>query len=193
MQAIISWTITGSWLAFVGYWRYASQSVKQTTAQETGGSRAVHLGLLALGFGLVFLPLGIGPLGWRILPATAPDTAVVTAVGALLTLLGVGFAIWARAALGQNWSGIVTLKAAHQLIRRGPYALVRHPIYTGLLLALLGTAMVGGELRGLLAILIVTLAYWRKSRLEETYLVRQFGAAYQAYQREVKALIPFVL
>ena len=189
MQTIIAWTIIGSWLAFVGYWYYASYSVKQTAVHETNLSRALHLGLLALGFSLFFLPLGIGPLGWRVLP----DTLAVALAGAALTVLGVGFAIWARAALGQNWSGTITLKAGHQLISNGPYALARHPIYTGVLIALLGTAVAGGELRGLLAVLLVALAYLRKVRLEERYLVQQFGNAYQTYQQEVKTLIPFVV
>lgn len=189
MQAIIPWTITGSWLAFIIYWAYASRAVKQTASQESKSSRAVHIGWLTLGFGLVFLPLGIGPLGWRVLP----DTKAVALASAVLTVLGVGFAIWARAYLGANWSGTVTLKADHQLIRSGPYAFVRHPIYTGLLVALLGTAMAGGELRGLVALLIVALAYLRKTRIEESYLVQQFGTAYQTYQQQVKALIPLIV
>ena len=189
MQTIISWTITGSWLVFAGYWYYASRAVKQTTAHETNLSRALHLGWLALGFGLVFLPVGIGPLGWRMLP----DIRAVALTGAALTVIGVGFAIGARAYLGQNWSGAVTLKAGHQLIRSGPYALARHPIYTGVLVAVLGAAVAGGELRGLLAVLMVALAYLRKARIEERYLAQQFGTAYQTYQQEVKTLIPFVV
>ena len=95
--------------------------------------------------------------------------------------------------LGANWSALVTIKQDHQIIRRGPYALVRHPIYSGGLLALFGTAIAFGELRGLAGFALVFIAWWLKSRLEESFLESQFGASYTQYKREVKGLIPFVL
>jgi protein-S-isoprenylcysteine O-methyltransferase Ste14 len=113
--------------------------------------------------------------------------------GLALTIGGVGVAAWARLLLGANWSAAITIKQDHQIIRRGPYALVRHPIYSGGLLALLGTAIAFGELRGLAGFTLVFSAWWMKSRLEESFLESQFGASYAQYKREVKGLIPFVL
>ena len=95
--------------------------------------------------------------------------------------------------MGQNWSGQITIKEEHQLIRQGPYALVRHPIYTGWWFGLIGTAIVYGRWGGLLGCVIMLAAYWRKIGIEERFLVQQFGDKYLAYRRQVKALIPFVL
>ena len=95
--------------------------------------------------------------------------------------------------LGRNWSGIVTVKQDHELVRSGPYRWVRHPIYTGLLIAFVGTAISRGEWRGVLAVLIVFAALWRKLQLEERWMIETFGDAYLRYRAEVRALIPFVL
>ena len=107
--------------------------------------------------------------------------------------LGLGFATWARAILGRNWSGIVTVKEAHELVRRGPYAIVRHPIYTGILLAFAGTAVSIGELRGVFAVGLAAAALWRKLTIEEAWMHKEFGAQYTDYQRRVRALIPFLI
>ena len=106
---------------------------------------------------------------------------------------GLLFTIWARLYLGRNWSGVVTLKKDHELVRGGPYRFVRHPIYSGLLLAIAGSAVVRGEWRGVLALIIAFVALWRKLRLEERWLGEAFGEQYAAYRAEVAALIPFVL
>ena len=101
--------------------------------------------------------------------------------------------MWARVHLGRNWSGIVTVKEGHELITGGPYAIVRHPIYTGLLLAFIGSALARGEWRGVLAVAVVLAALWRKLGLEERWMREQFGSAYQAYSQRVAALVPFLL
>lgn len=101
------------------------------------------------------------------------------------------FSVWARVQLGGNWSGIVTIKQDHELIVRGPYAIVRHPIYTGLLVALIGSAMALGEWRGVLAVLIAYWALWRKLRVEERWMAERFGEQYEAYRRRIPALVPF--
>ena len=103
---------------------------------------------------------------------------------------GLSFAAWARVHLGKYWSGHVTLKPGHRLIRSGPYAIVRHPIYTGLLLAFIGTAVVIDEVRGVVAVILILEAHIRKLRLEERWLTGEFGSEYDLYKREVKALIP---
>jgi protein-S-isoprenylcysteine O-methyltransferase Ste14 len=103
------------------------------------------------------------------------------------------FSFWARVLLAGNWSGSVTLKHGHELVVDGPYRWVRHPIYTGLLVALAGTALALGEWRGLLAIAIAAAALWRKLQLEEALMRGQFGDAYVRYAEHVPPLIPFVL
>ena len=110
-----------------------------------------------------------------------------------VVILGLGFTICARIALGGNWSATVTVKHGHEIVRSGPYRWLRHPIYTGLLLAFVGCAVALGEWRGIVAVAIVWAALWRKLRLEERWLTEEFGARYSDYRRETWALIPFVL
>jgi len=114
-------------------------------------------------------------------------------VGAVVTTFGLLYTVWARLHLKSNWSGTVTIKADHELITTGPYAFTRHPIYTGLLLAFLGSAIADGEVRGALAFVIAFAALWRKLRLEEKWLTQQFGAVYSEYMQRVAALIPKIL
>src|SRR5262249_15861597 len=129
-------------------------------------------------------------LRWRFFPAS--DAALLW-LGLALTVAGVGFALWARLSIGQNWSSTITIKVRHELIQTGPYRLVRHPIYSGLLLAFLGTAVVHGEFRGLIGFPLAILGWGFKLRMEESFMVQQFGNAYMDYKQRVKALVPFVV
>jgi len=181
----ILWCIDAVWIAVCVFWLAGAVFTKRTARSQTTGSRLIHLLLAATGFMLMFR----GPLGWRFMPASP----IIAFAGLALTIAGVAVAVWARVILGSNWSALVTIKQDHQIIRRGPYALVRHPIYSGGLLALLGTAIAFGEVRGLAGFALVFIAWWMKSRLEESFLESQFGASYTQYKREVKGLIPFVL
>ncbi|MBV9021020.1 MAG: isoprenylcysteine carboxylmethyltransferase family protein [Ktedonobacteraceae bacterium] len=183
------WVIAGLWLLWAAYWMLSAQSTKQSEQSESGSSRLIHLGLVVAAFALVALPgLGIGFLGWRLLP----DPFIAFLIGVAVEALGLGFAVWARIHLGQYWSGTIEIKSEHQLIRSGPYALVRHPIYTGFVLAFLGTALAANEFIGLLALMLIIVAYSRKIWMEEKWLVHQFGEEYTTYQREVNALVPFL-
>jgi protein-S-isoprenylcysteine O-methyltransferase Ste14 len=112
-------------------------------------------------------------------------------MGVALVIIGLAFAVWARAHLGSNWSGTVTIKQDHELIRSGPYAYVRHPIYTGLLAALLGTTVASGTVHAAVGLAIITVALIRKSRVEERFMREIFPDAYPRYSAEVPALIPF--
>ena len=127
-------------------------------------------------------------LGTRFLP----DTMIVYWLGLLMVVAGLAFAVWARMHLGRNWSGTVTVKENHELIRSGPYAIVRHPIYTGLLLAILGTAIVLGEWRGLLAFCFFTITFLLKLRREERFMEESFPDTYPSYRAQVPALIPLL-
>ncbi|HTU51330.1 MAG TPA: isoprenylcysteine carboxylmethyltransferase family protein, partial [Acidobacteriaceae bacterium] len=102
-------------------------------------------------------------------------------------------AIWARLALGGNWSSDVTVKMGHTLMTSGPYAYVRHPIYSGLLLTVLGTAIVFGEARCFLAFVLMLTGFWIKFHAEENFMEEEFGQQYSNYKQRVKALIPHVI
>jgi protein-S-isoprenylcysteine O-methyltransferase Ste14 len=133
--------------------------------------------------------LRFGPLAWRFVPGSS----VVDYVGLFLAVVGVAFAIWARLVLGRNGSGAVTIKRNHTLIRTGPYAVVRHPIYAGFSLAIFGTAIAIGEIPGLVASGVAMTGMKSKSRLEEAFMMDQFGEAYVQSRKDVRAaMIPFV-
>jgi protein-S-isoprenylcysteine O-methyltransferase Ste14 len=114
-------------------------------------------------------------------------------MGASICVLGLLVTLWARWTLGGNWSSAVTFKQGHELIRTGPYRLVRHPIYTGLLVMALGTALDFGQLRCWLAVPVMAVAFWIKLKQEEKLLLRHFPEEYPIYKRQVKALVPFVV
>jgi protein-S-isoprenylcysteine O-methyltransferase Ste14 len=106
--------------------------------------------------------------------------------------MGFSISVWARLALGGNWSGVVTLKENHQLIQTGPYALVRHPIYTGLLTASLGTALTLNRGGAFLGLILIFMGFHMKMMVEERFMMEQFGNAYTLYSQKVKKLIPWV-
>lgn len=120
-------------------------------------------------------------------------TGAMGVIAVVLVVLGLALALWARAILGGNWSATVTFKAGHELIERGPYRYVRHPIYSAILLMLLGTALLSGRIIWLVAVVLAFIGFWIKSRAEERLLTRHFPEAYPAYRARVKALVPFVL
>ena len=190
MQLDIQLWIKSIWFALGITWAIGAFLTKRTARVQTASSRLIQGGLAAGGFLLLFRPdLGIGLLGRRFLP----DSAVAAYAGLALTACGAALAVWARVFLGANWSATVTIKQDHAIIRNGPYALVRHPIYSGFLLGMLGTAIAIGEVRGPIGLGMAFLGWWLKLRTEERFLTEQFGTQYTRYQQEVKALIPFVL
>ena len=110
--------------------------------------------------------------------------------GVALTVLGLALTWWSRIHLGKNWSAAVTLKEGHMLVRSGPYAIARHPIYTGLLVAFAGTVLAYDTASALLGFVLVILGFVLKLRQEERLLVQHFGAAYHDYRKKVRALVP---
>jgi protein-S-isoprenylcysteine O-methyltransferase Ste14 len=119
-----------------------------------------------------------------------PLNPFILGIAMLLDVVGLSFAVWARIHLGQYWSGRITLKVDHRVIQTGPYALVRHPIYSGLILALLGTALSRGTVQAFLGFAFILAAFLRKLTLEENWLRSHFGTEYELYQKRVRALIP---
>jgi protein-S-isoprenylcysteine O-methyltransferase Ste14 len=177
------------WGGWALYWFVAAFAAKPVARRESVASRLAHLLPLAA----AALLLGPRPMpGWletRFVGAGAALDLVATA----LVAAGLAFAVWARIALGGNWSGTVTLKHGHTIVRSGPYRWIRHPIYTGLLVAVTGTALARGDWRGLLALAVVVPALWRKLRLEERWLEGEFGAAYSDYRATTWALLPYIV
>jgi len=176
------------WLSWAVYWVWASRHAKPSERRESIGSRLLHVLPLLLAVGLLWskrIPVAL--LNERLFPWAPWEFWIA----ALITAAGLLFTVWARVYLGRNWSGVVTIKQGHELIDAGPYALVRHPIYTGLLVAFIGSAVARGEWRGLLAVLIAWAALWRKLRLEERWMTERFGEQYVAYCQRVPALVPF--
>ena len=178
----------GLWLAWLLYWVSAAIGAKTTQRRESLLSRLSHVVPLLIGLTLIVWPRV--PWGWWSLPLL-PHRPLTYAVGLALVMLGLAFTVWARLHLGRNWSGTVTLKEGHELIRSGPYAYVRHPIYTGLLVALLGSAVACGELGALIGWCVVAGAFIRKLRIEERFMREIFPGQYQRYCAEVPALVPF--
>jgi len=177
------------WLAWALYWWISSRDVKAEVRREPAASRAAHVIPLAIAALLLWWPRMDAPvLDLRYVP---PGPGPFW-IGAAVTAAGLLFCVWARLHIGRNWSGIVTLKEDHELVTSGPYALVRHPIYTGLLAALAGSAFARGDVRGVLAFVIAFVALWRKMGVEERFMEERFGDAYRAYRARVKRLVPFV-
>ena len=174
---------TLAWGVFFVYWWLASKEASAAVEHEPRGVRNAHLLLFAAAFALAV---------WPILTLGVPTPAAPIA-GLAVQLVGLAFAIWARATLGAHWSGTVTIKEGHELVQRGPYAIVRHPIYTGLIVAFLGTAILVGDLRGWLALACAVAAIAIKVPVEERFMARAFPEAWPAYRKRVLAIVPFVL
>ena len=175
------------WYALAIYWAFSALRLKRIKVSEDPSGRLLHLGMMVLVFMLLYSErLALGPLGWRFVP----DSTLVRNSGILLTFAGAAVAIWARYSLGQYWSGRVTLKVDHQLIRFGPYAHVRHPIYSGLILAMAGTALVIGEWRAAVGVLLAIVEFSRKAAKEEALLATEFGDQYREYRRQAGFLTP---
>ncbi len=178
------------WLAWGIGWLASSRWSSSEKRRQNSRERFLYLAEMAVAVALIsFSNLGYGWLGERVVPRTE----AFFVIGAALLVAGLGFTVWARLSLGRNWSGYVTLKAGHRLVRSGPYALVRHPIYTGLLFALLGTTIAVDEWRAVLGLILATASLVRKLRLEERWLTEEFGSEYAAYKDEVKALVPWLI
>jgi protein-S-isoprenylcysteine O-methyltransferase len=182
---IIGW----AWGIVAAVWFVSSFTSKRTARRQSAGSRLVQLGLAAFA---ALLISGKGPWKQVLSRQIIPHSFATANLGLALTLAGLTFALWARFMLGRNWSGTVTIKRDHELVRSGPYAFVRHPIYSGFLLALLGTVIAAGTLGASLGLAVVVLVLRMKSLTEESFMLEQFGSQYADYKRHVKALVPFV-
>ncbi|WP_186002578.1 isoprenylcysteine carboxylmethyltransferase family protein [Mycobacterium sp. KBS0706] len=185
----MAFVINGLWGAWIVYWYVAAVGTKPVRRRESPASRLSHILPLVLAVALLIRPGIAGPaLEAPIIPYR-PGFSVI---GAVLVAAGLGFAVWARIHLAGNWSGTVTLKQDHELVRNGPYTLVRHPIYAGLLLAVTGTVVANDRWSGLVALALVAAAFLRKIAIEERFMAEAFGPAYADYRRATARLVPYL-
>ena len=182
--------ISACWVLFTVIWLLAAFWTKRSVYQESRLQRMRYvIPILVGGFLLAKGHRLSDPLSYRVIP----HVEALAWTGVVLCVAGLAFCIWARFTLGRNWSGVVTLKGGHELITSGPYALVRHPIYTGLLTMFVATVMVLGHVAGIIAAPLVFVSFWIKLRYEEKVMLEKFPDEYATYQRRVKRLIPFIL
>ncbi len=176
------------WVIFLLYWVISSFTAKKIEKRERGGGIASRVAIGVVAY-LLMVHAGdprLGALSNRFLPS-APWIAWL---GVALTVVGLLFAIWARVHIGKYWSATVALKAEHKLIRSGPYSRIRHPIYTGILLALAGTSVMVGRYAALLGLAIILLSFWLKARKEEWLLAGEFGEAFEHHRRSTGFFLP---
>ncbi len=182
--------ISVCWIIFGVIWLIAALSTKRSVYRESRLQRLRYTIVLITGCFLLFRGRQMAyPLNARVVP----EMNALALVAVILCVAGLLFCLWARATLGRNWSGNITLKEEHELIVRGPYRLVRHPIYTGLFVMFLATAIVFGRFAGIIGTVLVFVSLWIKLSDEEQLMLKQFGDEYVAYQKRTKRIIPFVL
>lgn len=177
------------WIAFLLYWQIKAFNTKTTQRLEPAASRILRV--LVFVVVIVLLSTTRIPLPWLYLQLW-PVGLWPFWIGAALTVSGLLFAVWAREHLGRNWSRSVTIKQDHELITTGPYALVRHPIYTGSLAGFVGMAIAISQVRGVIVVVLVFLVFWAKLRMEEEWMRSQFGETYATYAHQTAALVPFL-
>jgi protein-S-isoprenylcysteine O-methyltransferase Ste14 len=188
LPVLVSWnTVTLLWIVWLFYWIVSARGVRRNERGESLTQRLATSLPLGLGGFLVFARGS----GLRVLDRRfVPDNPTIKAVALVLLVAGLGFSVWARQHIGQFWSARVMLKENHQLIQSGPYARVRHPIYSGILLAMMGTALFVGQWRAMLGALLIFITHWRKALREENLLAGEFGTSYEEYRRRTGSLLP---
>ena len=168
------------WCLFALFWLVSAFKRKRTKQRESVLQRLRYIAPLLVAFYFLYNSrMQFGVLATYFVP----HTAEVQWAGVAIMAMGVAIAFWARVHLGSNWSGVVTLKEGHELIQTGPYRNIRHPIYTGILVAFLGNAIVNGQVRGLIALAIIWASFFIKARREEIFLAQEFGPKFDEHTR----------
>ena len=172
------------WIFFFLYWQLKAANTKTTQRLEPAASRILRVFIFLIA--IVLLSTTRIPLPWLYLQLW-PVGLWPFWLGAAVTIAGLVFAVWARELLGKNWSRSVTIKQGHELITTGPYAVVRHPIYTGILIGFIGMAIAISQVRGFIVFVLFFMAFWIKLRMEEQWMRSQFGEAYTTYAHQTAA------
>jgi protein-S-isoprenylcysteine O-methyltransferase Ste14 len=180
--------IAGLWIAFVISWGIAAFWANRTEKRLSVAAQLPYRLLVTVGTILLIIPAH-GYQGWmRLWQVNLLEAWICVA----LIAVGIAFAWWARIHLGRLWSAQITRKVGHHIVETGPYGLTRHPIYTGILLAVLATMVAKGTLAGIAGALLMAASFYVKARQEEQFLREELGAeAYDGYSRRVPMLIPF--
>ena len=177
------------WTAWWLSWLALAFGSKRTKQRESVASRISYTLIAWLALWLMFFARRLSP---RLSATVFPHHDWIGWTGVVITVFGFGVTFWGRAVLGRNWSANVTIKEDHELVRTGPYKFVRHPIYTGLVLAAAGTALALNEYRGVLAVAALWISFTIKRLKEEQFMQQQFGAQYVDYARTTGAILPRV-
>lgn len=181
-----------TWLIVLTYWFISGLNAKKVEHQETFLTRFLQYWLP-----LIIAMLLLGPGEWYgqswLREKFIEHTNLVGMIGLSIAVMGAIIACTSRYMLGKNWSLSVQKKEDHQLIQSGIYKMVRHPIYTGLLLLFIGNAIIVGDYRAIIAVVIVFVSLWLKLKKEEKLLIEIFGTKYTEYKKLTKALIPYLL
>ncbi len=180
--------VIGCWVGIIAVWIVAAFSVKRTRARQPFVHRVLYLALTVV-TGVLLIRGSARTIPWN--RSLLPHTLGTGILADVLVAAGLLIAIWARLTLGGNWSARVTLKENHELIQRGPYRVVRHPIYSGILVMILGTAILVGQVSGFVALLLCCFGFCVKARQEEKLLTRHLPG-YAEYRSRTKALVPFI-
>jgi len=184
------WLIPAFWLLFIAYWAVMAFGAKRNLGSAAGWRRQIGARLLIIAAVLLVLRFPGSRRAVREMMAYRPGE-LLSLIGAAICGLGVAFAIWARTVLGRNWGMPMSRKQDPELVTRGPYAYVRHPIYTGVLFALLGSA-IGQNLVWLLPLVPAVAYFVYSARQEERLMLQQFPVQYGAYMKRSKMLLPFL-
>ena len=179
--------INGMWLIWALNWVVSAFFVKSREKTEPSRKRLGHIVLFGSGLLLIYAR------GWHLGALDHQfvlSSTVVNAVAISLSALGLLLAFWARSHIGQYWSASVALKEDHRLIQTGPYAYLRHPIYTGIIFGFIGGVLVLGQYRGVLGLILIVAALIQKARSEEGLLTQSLGPAYLNYRRHTGFLLP---
>jgi protein-S-isoprenylcysteine O-methyltransferase Ste14 len=177
------------YLLLAAVWLGSWPFVKRTAQKESTSSSLQHTIIFGTGLYLLFgSPAIADSFNQPVFTVTLP----IALAGFGVAICGSAFSIWARLILGENWSSSPSIKQDHALVVTGPYRVVRHPIYTGILIAFLGSALQHGLVRSFLAVLICGAGLYLKVSVEEQFMVQRFGHAYLLYRRNVSALVPYV-
>ncbi len=194
MESAIGLTVILAWAIFILYWAgsllYDLVTRRFKPVEKSTGSSASWLVRIALAAIVVFL-IGNGRVGIFIIQVI-PYSLALSIAGVIILACGVGFAVWARIHLGSNWSGTIVLKKGQTLTKTGPYSIVRHPIYTGLLFGGIGTFLAIGNMETLLFAIGMVLFTLNRVRVEEKLMLGRFGKQFAQYQKETKKIVPLL-
>ena len=178
-----------NWSIFYVFWVIEARRTKKNAKRESvAGSISYRIpAVLAILLLVNAHKLGV-PLSTELITGGRPISVLAVA----LSLSGLAICIWSRVTLGRNWSSVVAVKNEHELIQSGPYCLVRHPIYLGMIMMFLANVLLSGRLGGILGVICLVVSFYVKLLREETVMLAEFPGQYPDYCRRVKRLIPFI-